>query len=248
MSPESQESNTVVVNAEEPEFTVEKLQKIKGTDAEFTTDFLTGTAGQTVEYEIVVKNTGEVPLHLSPVVDTKCTNVSPAGATEVAVGNSETFTCEHALAKPGEFWSNDVTVQSGGVSEDSNTVYACKRSKNRNSRSKSLQKVEGSEAPLHERRTDGQTGSDDRLRDRGLEHGQQDPRVLDAVGHQLHRSVSRRTPPNSNRMEREIFTCQHVLGGRRRTGRTSPKSKPNSQRTEQPEAVHTHAVGRAREA
>ena len=43
-------------------FTIEKLQKIEG-EASYTKSKLTGAEiGQTVDYEIIVKNTGNVPL------------------------------------------------------------------------------------------------------------------------------------------------------------------------------------------
>ena len=43
---------------EEPSFTIEKLQEIKGSGTGFKTSPLTGEIGQTVDYEIVVRNTG----------------------------------------------------------------------------------------------------------------------------------------------------------------------------------------------
>src|SRR5207245_2683421 len=42
----------------QPAFTIEKLQEIAGSPAGFTTATLTGKVGQTVDYEIIVKNTG----------------------------------------------------------------------------------------------------------------------------------------------------------------------------------------------
>jgi hypothetical protein len=108
---------------EGPNFTVEKLQAIKGNSSGFTTSELTGKVGQTVDYEIVVSNTGDTQLPFSPLQDANCNNISPAGATELAPGSSETFTCEHTLTTPDQIWSNEVTVQSGEVSEDSNAVF-----------------------------------------------------------------------------------------------------------------------------
>jgi hypothetical protein len=108
---------------EGPSFTVEKLQAIDGSGTGFTTEELTGKAGQTIDYEIVVSNTGSTPLQFPPLEDANCNNISPAGATELAAGTSETFTCEHTLNTPGQTWSNEVTVQSGEASEDSNEVF-----------------------------------------------------------------------------------------------------------------------------
>ena len=55
-----------------PEFTIEKLQEIEGSKAGFTTSPLTGAVGQTVDYEIVVANTGDVALALTGFFDEHC--------------------------------------------------------------------------------------------------------------------------------------------------------------------------------
>lgn len=152
---ESQLSNTVVVEVTEPEeapeeepeapeFRVEKLQRLKGGGGGFSTDFLTGTAGQTVEYEIVVENTGNTSLSFPSLEDANCTNISPSGQTELAAGDSETFTCEHTLAEPGEFWINEVTLTSGELQRRSNPVYA-EAVEEPEFTIEKLQKVEGSE-------------------------------------------------------------------------------------------------------
>ena len=54
-------SNEVKVKVlAEPAFTIEKEQKLEG-EGGFTKSKLTGKVGQTVDYKIVVKNTGNVP-------------------------------------------------------------------------------------------------------------------------------------------------------------------------------------------
>ena len=117
-------SNEVIVEVPEKRgFTVEKLQTIEGTDSGFTKLELTAKVGQTVEYEIIVANTGNTELTFSPLEDTNCSNTSPAGTTELAAGQSETFTCEHTLTTSGQIWSNEATVTSGEVSEHSNMVF-----------------------------------------------------------------------------------------------------------------------------
>jgi hypothetical protein len=152
---ESQLSNTVVVEVTEaeeapeeepemPEFRIEKLQRLKGEGGGFSTDFLTGRSGQTVEYEVVVQNTGNTSLSFPALQDDNCTNVAPAGPTEVAAGSSETFTCEHLLAAPGEFWMNQVTLTSGELQRQSNPVYA-EAAEEPEFTIEKLQKVEGSE-------------------------------------------------------------------------------------------------------
>ena len=58
-------SNQVVVDvASEPGFTIEKLQEISGVGTAFTSSPLTGKLGQTVDYEILVTNTGNEALTL----------------------------------------------------------------------------------------------------------------------------------------------------------------------------------------
>ena len=64
-------SNKVEVEVPaEPSFTIEKLQEIAGND--FTKSKLTGAIGQTVDYEIIVKNTGNVPLKFGKLIDANC--------------------------------------------------------------------------------------------------------------------------------------------------------------------------------
>jgi hypothetical protein len=96
-SPLTHESNTVVVNAPSTSFTIEKLQKIEG---EYTTSPLPGEVGQTVTYEVIVKNTGNVSLLFSSLTDAHCDSGTisggPGGKT-VAPGESTTFTCHHML-------------------------------------------------------------------------------------------------------------------------------------------------------
>ena len=90
-------SNTVVVTlaVAEPAFTIEKLQRI-GSGA-FTTSPLSGSVGQKVEYEIVVKNTGNMSLELGPLSDAQCSNIVPSGSVTLAVGGKQTYSCEHVL-------------------------------------------------------------------------------------------------------------------------------------------------------
>jgi uncharacterized repeat protein (TIGR01451 family) len=151
-------SNEVLVEVpEEPEFTVEKLQAIKGSGNGFTTGELAGTAGQTVEYEIIVANMGNTTLSFSPLEDTNCTNISPAGETELAPGDSETFTCEHTLTTPGQIWSNEVTVQSGELSEDSNEVFVRTLEQPEFTIEK-LQQIQGSDTPFTQGELAGKLG------------------------------------------------------------------------------------------
>ncbi len=108
--------------APKPEFTIEKLQKIEG-EPGFTKSELSAKDGRTVDYEIIVKNTGNVPLTFKPLVDTKCEGISPSGEVTIAAGGSETYTCHHVLAGPGSY-TNTATIEGneGTGSKTSNEV------------------------------------------------------------------------------------------------------------------------------
>jgi len=85
---------------EEAAFTIEKLQQLAGRGGGFTTATLTGEIGETVDYEMVVKNTGNVNLTFSPLIDLHCdpgTIAGGPGANAIGPGESTTYTCEHVL-------------------------------------------------------------------------------------------------------------------------------------------------------
>ena len=107
----------------EPSFTIEKLQEIEGSNAGFTKSKLTGAIGQTVDYEIIVKNTGNVALKFGKLVDSNCTSIAPSGEETVAAGGEETYTCHHELTAVGVY-SNEATIEGneGTGSETSNKV------------------------------------------------------------------------------------------------------------------------------
>jgi uncharacterized repeat protein (TIGR01451 family) len=106
---EERESNKVVVEVPAaPNFTIEKLQEIRGSGGGFTKNELTGKVGQIVDYRLIVTNTGNTKLNLSNFTDANCSNVS-GGAAELAIGGSTIFTCEHALATTGT-WTNEGTI------------------------------------------------------------------------------------------------------------------------------------------
>ena len=106
---EPKESNEVVVEVPAaPNFTIEKLQEIAGSGGGFTKNELTGKVGQVVDYRIIVTNTGNTALSLTNFTDANCTNIA-GGASELAVGGSTVFTCEHPLTTTGT-WTNEGTV------------------------------------------------------------------------------------------------------------------------------------------
>ncbi len=95
-----------------PEFTIEKLQEMQGSGSGFTKSPLTGSIGQTVDYEMVVKNTGNVPLTFSDFTDARCdagTIAGGPGEAGVEPGSSTTYTCSHVLTSVGTY-VNEATV------------------------------------------------------------------------------------------------------------------------------------------
>ena len=97
--PDTQTSNPVVIEvAFAPAFRLEKLQEVEGSGSGFTPEELKANAGETIRYEIVLTNTGNVPLTVSQLSDPRCTGVTGGpGATPVGVGESTTWFCTHLL-------------------------------------------------------------------------------------------------------------------------------------------------------
>jgi len=116
-------SNQVVVTVgppktvvPEPAVMIEKLQRI-GSGTSFTTAALTGAEGSTIEYEIIVKNTGNVGLKLSGFSDANCDAGTISGGTgeaELAPAASTTFTCTRRLGAAGAY-VNAATVTATGA-------------------------------------------------------------------------------------------------------------------------------------
>lgn len=105
-NPLTQPSNEVEVTAAKSGFTIEKLQMIAGAQGGFVATPLTGVVGDTVDYQIVVTNTGEVPLALSGFTDAHCdagTIAGGPGAAPLVPGENTTYTCNHVLASTGDY-------------------------------------------------------------------------------------------------------------------------------------------------
>ena len=120
--PITHSSNTVVVNIpENPEFTIEKLQRLKG-EVNYTVSELKGKIGQTVEYKIVVKNTGNMPLTFTPLEDPNCEGIAPSGTTELGLGKEETFTCTHILTGVGKYHNSASIEANDPIKGKSNEV------------------------------------------------------------------------------------------------------------------------------
>ncbi|HEV2981059.1 MAG TPA: hypothetical protein VGX51_06475 [Solirubrobacteraceae bacterium] len=115
-APITHTSNTVVVTLTQsaPAFSIEKLQKIEGSSGSFTSSPLSGEVGQTVDYEIVVKNTGNTSLTFSNFTDEHCDGGTIAGGPSgpLAPTESATYTCKHMLTSADQTagsYSNSAT-------------------------------------------------------------------------------------------------------------------------------------------
>ncbi len=83
-----------------PEMSVEKLQRVEGTGAPYTSAQQTGEVGQTIGYEIVVNNPGNVPMTVGAFTDPRCDagtiTGGPAGGV-LAPGASSAYLCTHLI-------------------------------------------------------------------------------------------------------------------------------------------------------
>src|SRR5205085_241146 len=96
-----QTSNTVTVNVPaEQSFSIHKEQRLKG-QSSYTSSELTGKLGETVEYNVVVKTSGNLPLKVSKLADSNSESISPSGEVEIAAGGEQAYTCSHVLNKVG---------------------------------------------------------------------------------------------------------------------------------------------------
>ncbi|HTZ62767.1 MAG TPA: hypothetical protein VMB51_01540 [Solirubrobacteraceae bacterium] len=116
----------------EPAYTIEMVQRMAGTTA-FTRSQVQGAPGETVEYETVVTNTGNVPLKFTGFEDSNCdagTITGGPGSSSVAAGESTTYRCSFVLpTELGEY--GNVAIITGApvgwstlITEESNVVEA----------------------------------------------------------------------------------------------------------------------------
>jgi hypothetical protein len=95
----------VAVEPNTPAFTAIKEQEIAGSGQGFTTAKLLGKIGQTVDYKITVKDTGNTSLTLSALTDPKCDSgtISAASKSPIGPGESAFYTCSHVLTATGVY-------------------------------------------------------------------------------------------------------------------------------------------------
>jgi hypothetical protein len=120
-NPLTQISNEVEVTAApppKPDFTIEKLQQIAGSQGGFVTTPLTGAVGETVDYQVIVKDTGDTTLAMSDFTDAHCDPGTIAGGPGSALltpGEQSIYTCQHVLASVGTYINEaSVTATSPG--------------------------------------------------------------------------------------------------------------------------------------
>src|SRR5437660_2522349 len=98
----------------EPSFSIVKLQRIGGKGAYVTTP-LQGKVAQTVEYEMIVANTGNVPLTFTEFSDPKCDEGTITGGPKapLPIEGKAAWFCKHVLTGADDvagFYTNAATA------------------------------------------------------------------------------------------------------------------------------------------
>jgi hypothetical protein len=78
-------------------FTLEERQAIAGSGKPATSAPLSAHQGQTIDYETIIKNTGNTPLTFSDASDTRCGELEGLPAGALAARQSLTLKCSHTL-------------------------------------------------------------------------------------------------------------------------------------------------------
>ena len=91
-------TNTLATSVPAPAFTIDDLQQLSGASS-YTTSPLTAPVGQTIDYEMIVTNTGNVELALGSFTDPSCDEGTISGSTAVvAPGATATIMCSHLVS------------------------------------------------------------------------------------------------------------------------------------------------------
>ncbi len=119
----AQPQEVVVAYVHRAAFTIEKLQEIEGSNAGYVKTKVSADVGETVDYKILVKNTGDVSLKFGKLSDSNCTAINPSGEETLAPAGEQTYTCSHKLTGTGTY-SNEATIEGNEAtgSETSNKV------------------------------------------------------------------------------------------------------------------------------
>jgi hypothetical protein len=134
VTPATGSAQTSVAPPLEPGFAIEILQRLDHAGAPFTHGQLTGDVGQTIDYEILVKNTGNAAMTFATFSDSACDAGSVSGGPSAGAlppGEVTSYYCTHLLSaadqKAGIFPNSVTLAGSAGevssvTSELSNTV------------------------------------------------------------------------------------------------------------------------------
>jgi uncharacterized repeat protein (TIGR01451 family) len=109
-------TQSITIDNVHPGIAVDKKEKVDGSGGAFVDGPIQTHVGETIDYEMIVTNTGNEPLKVS-LTDVKCdgtpappSGVNPATDT-LAAGASWTFTCSHVIvAADGASYTNTVSV------------------------------------------------------------------------------------------------------------------------------------------
>lgn len=105
---------------EEENLEVVKEQRFAG-ETEYSTAPKVGTQGQTVEYRIAVKDTGNTTIELTNLRDPHCEGVKGPSQKILNPGESAFYTCEHPLTEVGKY-KNKAEVETPRRTKESNEV------------------------------------------------------------------------------------------------------------------------------
>ncbi len=118
----SRESNKLEVEVPaQPGFVVEAEQKLEG-EVGYTRGRLVGRVGETVDYKVTVRNTGNTELSLGALSESGCESVVPGGPVRVAVGASQAYTCEHKGLAVGAYANVASVSNDSEASRESNKL------------------------------------------------------------------------------------------------------------------------------
>ena len=216
-------SNKVVAKVPaEPSFTVEKLQKIAG-ESSYSTAEKSASGGQTDEYKIVVKNTGNVPLKFGALKDSGCSGISPSSATEVAAGAEESFTCTHTFTTIGTY-TNEASIEGNeGTGTRSSNKVSVKVTAKAAYTIEKLQRIKG-ESSYTSSELSAEIGQVCRIRDRGQEHRQRVDPVRRAQRQPVHQPRPVRQHRTATGQRRELHLQPHADRGRHLQQRSLDRS------------------------
>ena len=103
-------------------FTIEKEQRLSG-EAGYTSNELQGKVGQTVEYHVIVRNTGSKALTFLNFLDPNCEKIKGVPTKELQPLEAATISCEHTLSALGVY-TNEASIEANENvgKQSSNTV------------------------------------------------------------------------------------------------------------------------------